>query len=81
MIIHPMPMRSLCGRAGRNPALRGKAIAVGGERRGIIASASYEGRKMGVYTPMPSSKAKRVCPELIIVHGDFAKYGNIPDGC
>lgn len=57
-----------------NPALRGKAIAVGGERRGIIASASYEARKMGVYTPMPSAKAKRVCPELIIVHGDFAKY-------
>ena len=36
-----------------DPKLRGKAIAVGGERRGIIASASYEARKMGVYTPIP----------------------------
>jgi DNA polymerase-4 len=32
--------------------LRGKPIAVGGERRGIIASASYEARKFGVFTPM-----------------------------
>jgi len=57
-----------------NPALRGKAMAVGGERRGIIASASYEARKCGVYTPMPSAKARKVCPHLIIVHGDFSKY-------
>ncbi len=57
-----------------NPALRGKAMAVGGEQRGIIASASYEARRRGVYTPMPSSQARRVCPELIIVRGDFAKY-------
>src|SRR6266566_4072279 len=39
-----------------DPKLRGKAIAVGGERRGIIASASYEARKFGVYTPMPTSR-------------------------
>jgi nucleotidyltransferase/DNA polymerase involved in DNA repair len=57
-----------------NPELRGKAVAVGGERRGIIASASYEARKFGVYTPMPSARAKKVCPELIIVHGSFARY-------
>jgi DNA polymerase-4 len=57
-----------------NPALRGKAMAVGGERRGIIASASYEARRRGVYTPMPTSQARRVCPELILVRGDFAKY-------
>jgi DNA polymerase-4 len=49
-------------------------MAVGGERRGIIASASYEARKRGVYTPMPSARAREVCPELVIVHGDFAKY-------
>ena len=56
------------------PELRGKAIAVGGERRGIIASASYEARACGVYTPMPSQKARKVCPQLIIVHGEFRKY-------
>jgi len=57
-----------------NPDLRGKPVAVGGELRGIIASASYEARKFGVYTPMPSAKAKKVCPQLIIVHGDFRRY-------
>jgi nucleotidyltransferase/DNA polymerase involved in DNA repair len=38
-----------------NPRLRGRAIAVGGAKRGIIASASYEARKQGVYTPMPTA--------------------------
>ncbi|HEX8296460.1 MAG TPA: DNA polymerase IV [Chthoniobacteraceae bacterium] len=57
-----------------NPALRGKAMAVGGLHRGIIASATYEARARGVYTPMPSQKARQVCPELILVHGDMARY-------
>ncbi len=54
--------------------LRGKAIAVGGEKRGIIASASYEARKFGVYTPMPTVRARKLCPKLIVVPGDFEKY-------
>src|SRR5476651_1458690 len=54
--------------------LRGKAIAVGGAKRGIVASASYEARKMGVYTPMPTAQARRICPKLIIIPGDFSKY-------
>jgi nucleotidyltransferase/DNA polymerase involved in DNA repair len=54
--------------------LRGKAMAVGGQKRGIIASASYEARKLGVYTPMPSSQALRICPQLIIIRGDYSKY-------
>jgi DNA-directed DNA polymerase III PolC len=54
--------------------LRGKAIAVGGEKRGIVASASYEARKMGVYTPMPTAQARRICPKLIVIPGDFSKY-------
>src|SRR6184192_1234583 len=54
--------------------LRGKPVAVGGEKRGIIASASYEARKFGIYTPMPSALARRLCPKLIIVPGDFEKY-------
>src|SRR3989440_3915449 len=54
--------------------LRGKPIAVGGEKRGIIASASYEARKFGVYTPMPTVMARRLCPKLIILPGDFEKY-------
>ncbi|HSU53108.1 MAG TPA: DNA polymerase IV, partial [Candidatus Dormibacteraeota bacterium] len=54
--------------------LRGKPIAVGGEKRGIIASASYEARKFGIYTPMPTVMARRLCPKLILVPGDFEKY-------
>ena len=37
--------------------LRGKPVAVGGASRGIIASASYEARAFGVYTPMPTARA------------------------
>ncbi|NIP77224.1 MAG: fused DNA polymerase IV/DNA polymerase III subunit alpha, partial [Xanthomonadales bacterium] len=54
--------------------LRGRAVAVGGEKRGIIASASYEARRYGVYTPMPTVRARRVCPWLIVLPGDFEKY-------
>ena len=54
--------------------LRGKPIAVGGEKRGIVASASYEARKFGIYTPMPTTMARRLCPKLIMVPGDFEKY-------
>ncbi|MEO8427392.1 MAG: DNA polymerase III subunit alpha, partial [Verrucomicrobiota bacterium] len=51
-----------------------KPIAVGGERRGIIASASYEARKFGVYTPMPTVRARKLCPKLIVLPGDFERY-------
>src|ERR1017187_6792487 len=57
-----------------DPRLRGKAIAVGGEKRGIIASASYEARKFGVFTPMPTVRARRLCPKLIVLPGDYEKY-------
>ena len=49
-------------------------MAVGGAKRGIVASASYEARKQGVYTPMPTAQARRVCPKLIVIPGDFSKY-------
>ncbi len=54
--------------------LRGRPIAVGGEKRGIIASASYEARKLGIYTPMPTVRARKLCPGLIVLPGDFEKY-------
>ncbi|HEX3767194.1 MAG TPA: DNA polymerase IV [Puia sp.] len=59
----------------RNARLRGKPIAVGGHSdRGVIASCSYEARKFGVHSAMPTRLAKRLCPELIIVHGDMDSY-------
>src|SRR6201996_5560895 len=57
-----------------DPRLRGKPIAVGGERRGIVASASYEARRYGVYTPMPTARARKLCPKLIVLSGDYERY-------
>ena len=49
------------------PELRGTRCAVGGRERGIISSASYEARACGVYTPMPTKTALKVCPDLIML--------------
>ena len=58
-----------------NPELRGKPVAVGGSRaRGVVAAASYEARKFGVRSAMPSVTAKRNCPELIFVNPRFDIY-------
>lgn len=57
-----------------DPKLRGRPVAVGGEKRGIIASASYEARAMGVYTPMPSARARQICPKLILIPGHYERY-------
>jgi DNA polymerase-4 len=58
-----------------NPELRGKPVAVGGSReRGVVAAASYEARKFGVRSAMPSITAKRNCPELIFVKPRFDVY-------
>src|SRR5947207_668995 len=59
-----------------NPQLRGKPLAVGGQpqSRGVVAAASYEARAFGVFSAMPMSKAVRLCPSLVIVRPDFARY-------
>jgi DNA-directed DNA polymerase III PolC len=55
-------------------SLRGKPVAVGGSTRGIIASPSYEARKYGVKTAMPTAKARKLCPKLIVIPGDYERY-------
>ena len=59
-----------------DPSLRGKPLAVGGRpnERGVVAAASYEARHYGVYSAMSMSKAIRLCPELVVVPPDFARY-------
>ena len=61
-----------------NPDLQGKPVAVGGTReRGVIAAASYEARKFGVKSAMNSQTAVKLCPELIFVKPNFARYKEI----
>jgi DNA polymerase-4 len=61
-----------------NPKLKGKPIAVGGSReRGVVAAASYEARKFGVRSAMPSITAARLCPELIFVRHRFEVYKKV----
>ncbi len=59
------------------PELRGKKCAVGGRERGIISSASYEARACGVYTPMPTQRALRVCPDLIMLPHTAGLYSKV----
>lgn len=60
----------------RRPELRGKPFAVGGrpETRGVIASCSYAARMCGVRSAMPTSRALRLCPALILISGEHGHY-------
>lgn len=60
-----------------HPELRGKAIAVGGIHRGVLTTASYEARKFGVHSAMPTKIAKGKCPQLIIIKPRFNRYKEI----
>src|SRR5260370_29355043 len=54
-----------------DPRLRGKPVAVG---TGVVASCSYESRRWGVRTAMRLAEAKRLCPPLIVLPGDYRRY-------
>lgn len=61
-----------------NPDLRGKPVAVGGSReRGVVAAASYEARRFGVHSAMPSVTARRKCADLIFVKPRFDVYKDV----
>jgi DNA polymerase-4 len=61
-----------------NPELRGKAVIVGGRSaRGVVTSASYEARKYGVRSAMPSAQARKLCPQGIFVPGRMHRYTEV----
>lgn len=59
----------------KDPALAGKAVIIGGtSERGVVASCSYEARKYGVHSAMPSKLAKQLCPHAIFIKGNMDTY-------
>ncbi|OUO32690.1 DNA polymerase IV [Olsenella sp. An293] len=59
-----------------HPEWRGRPVIVGGsaDRRGVVSTASYEARRYGVHSAMPSATARRLCPDAIWTRGNFARY-------
>ena len=57
-----------------DPSLKGKPVAVGGRRRGVLATASYEARKFGCRSAMPTFRALEICPDLIVLPPRFEVY-------
>ena len=61
----------------RRPELRGRPVIVGGaedQRRGVVSAASYEARRFGVHSAMPLARARRLCPQAVVLPVDFRAY-------
>jgi DNA polymerase-4 len=65
----------------KNSSLIGKPVIIGGSSdRGVVASCSYEARKFGVHSAMPSRMARQLCPHAIFIRGnmdEYSKYSHI----
>ncbi len=62
-----------------NPSLRGKPVVVGAgpDERGVVSTASYEARKFGIHSAMPSREAGRLCPHAVFIRPDHARYSAV----
>ncbi|HJE52598.1 MAG TPA: DNA polymerase IV [Tessaracoccus flavescens] len=64
----------------RHPELQHVPMFVGGSTRGVVLSANYPARRFGITSGMPSSRARRLCPQVAVVHPDHEHYGAVSDG-
>ena len=64
-----------------NPGYRGRPVIVGGapQRRGVVAACSYEARKFGIHSAMPSARAAKLCPQVIFIKPRFDVYRRISE--
>ncbi|GAB3822138.1 DNA polymerase IV [Tessaracoccus terricola] len=63
----------------RHPELRTVPMFVGGSSRGVVLSANYPARAWGITSGMPSVRARRLCPQVAVVHPDFDRYSAVSD--
>ncbi|WP_040284579.1 DNA polymerase IV [Tessaracoccus massiliensis] len=64
----------------RHPELRDVPMFVGGSTRGVVLSANYPARRYGITGGMPSSRARRLCPQVAVVHPDHDHYSAVSNG-
>ena len=62
------------------PELRGRPVIVGGGTRGVVLSATYEARRFGVHSAMPMARARRLCPQGVVLPPDHHRYADVSRG-